>query len=740
MTDSGKICIDQVEAAGTAQPYDNYAGYLADQMARLDLLIQREVLAHRTTREQAESWMGFLAVSDGEVDELLRQPALHQVSQTTGSDERTVDREAEILNTRIQERVNASLRAGLPLPLLSLARAFRLMPVEIDALLACIGPELDKKYERLYGYLHDDMTRRRPSLGLILDLCHGDFADRMQMRSIFSPRAPLMKYQLLKPTEEAPGSSSFISRPVRLDERILAYILGEPGTDLEIEDLLEQETDGENPASKPQSNHDAVLTRLMTAVENCFKKEQIVQKPVFYLYGKPKAGKRAIALEITRRLGITLLSVDALELEGAPSGLKKSGFHLFREGLLNQRAVHIRNIDALMEGDRGRNKLKLLLAYIQDMGGITFFSGEKPWSWPVPEGRILFLPMELPHPGFEQQISIWRSALGKGEEFSDAEVAALASKYPSTPAQVHEALRVARNCALSRTGNPGITVDDIEFGHRTRSVPDLGPLAQRIEPRHSWDDLVLPTEQTARLRDVCSHITHRVAVYGSWGFGKKISLGKGLNVLFCGPPGTGKTMAAEILAHELRLGLYKIDLSQIVSKYIGETEKNLHQIFREAQASHAILFFDEADALLGKRSDVKDSHDRYANLEIAYLLQKMEEYEGITILATNLRQNMDEAFTRRIRFIIEFPFPEEDSRLRIWKGIWPKETPLAENVALPLLAKRFKLAGGNIRNVALASAFLASSDGCTVDMKHLLKATKQEFLKMGRLVDENEFA
>ena len=228
-------------------------------------------------------------------------------------------------------------------------------------------------------------------------------------------------------------------------------------------------------------------------------------------------------------------------------------------------------------------------------------------------------------------------------------------------------------------------------------------------------------------------------VYGQWGFDRKLSLGKGLNILFSGPSGTGKTMAAEIMAHELKLDIYKIDLSVIVSKYVGETEKNLSKIFQEAETSNAILFFDEADTLFGKRSEVRDSHDRYANIEIGYLLQKMEEYTGIVILASNLRKNIDEAFTRRMHFSVDFPFPDEGHRLKIWRTIFPSEAPLHEDIDFAFLAKRFKIAGGNIKNIALNGAFLAAENSKRIGMSHIIQATKREYQKMGKLCSPSDF-
>jgi SpoVK/Ycf46/Vps4 family AAA+-type ATPase len=246
------------------------------------------------------------------------------------------------------------------------------------------------------------------------------------------------------------------------------------------------------------------------------------------------------------------------------------------------------------------------------------------------------------------------------------------------------------------------------------------------------------------LQEIYEQVKHRSLVYEKWGFERKIALGKGLNVVFAGPSGTGKTMSAEIIASGLHMDLYKIDLSTVVSKYIGETEKNLERIFTEAGESNAILFFDEADSIFGKRSEVKDAHDRYANIETGYLLQKMEEYEGIVVLATNLRKNLDDAFVRRMHFIIEFPFPEEEDRFEIWRRVFPTTVPLSSSVDLHFMARQFKIAGGNIKNIALASAFLAASDNSSpaapiIEMAHLIRATRREFQKMGKLCTQTDF-
>jgi SpoVK/Ycf46/Vps4 family AAA+-type ATPase len=264
----------------------------------------------------------------------------------------------------------------------------------------------------------------------------------------------------------------------------------------------------------------------------------------------------------------------------------------------------------------------------------------------------------------------------------------------------------------------------------------LDDLAQRIESAATWDDLVLPPPQLQTLREIATHVRRRAKVYESWGFAAKCARGLGISALFAGASGTGKTMAAEVLANELRLDLYRIDLSQVVSKYIGETEKNLRRVFDAAEEGGAVLLFDEADALFGKRSEVKDSHDRYANIEVSYLLQRMEAYRGLAILTTNMKNALDQAFLRRIRFIVQFPFPDQAQRAEIWRRIFPPTTP-TDGLDVNKLA-RLNVAGGNIRNIALNAAFLAADEGASVRMVHLLRAARSEYAKLEKPLTEVE--
>jgi len=367
---------------------------------------------------------------------------------------------------------------------------------------------------------------------------------------------------------------------------------------------------------------------------------------------------------------------------------------------------------------------------------VTFLLGERPWSpagtLPSLEGFIE-IALESPESGSARRV--WEASLQGRPLDGEIDLGTLASRFRLTPGQIGDAAAFASSLARWRAPRDGrISADDLTAACRAQAGLKLSLLARKVEPCYGWNDIVLPPDQLDQLREIRDQAQHRHIVLGDWGFGRRLSLGKGLSALFSGPPGTGKSMAAEVIARELGLDLYKIDLSRVVSKYIGETEKNLDRVFAAAESSNAILFFDEADSLFGKRSEVRDSHDRYANVEVSYLLQKMEEYEGLAILASNLRQHLDQAFLRRLAFTVHFPFPDETSRLRIWQRSWPPETPVDADVDLDVLAREYRLAGGNIRNIVLAAAFLAAAESVSVKQSHLQHATRREYQKTGKTI------
>jgi hypothetical protein len=400
-----------------------------------------------------------------------------------------------------------------------------------------------------------------------------------------------------------------------------------------------------------------------------------------------------------------------------------------REALLRGAALLWEGFDLLLPDERRAVRDAVLRA--AEGHGVTFLAGEEAWEpADAPAGQAFYV-VRLERPAYPERVRLWRALLDGDGAVVDVE--ALANRFRFTGGQIRDAIATARSLARVRDPVEGlVSMEDLAAACRARSTPHLGALAEKVAIRHGWDDLVLPPDRTQQLREIVMAMRHRARVYHEWGFDGALSLGRGLNVLFTGPPGTGKTMAAGVIAGALGLDLYRIDLSMLVSKFIGETEKNLARVFAEAEAGNAILFFDEADALFGRRSEVRDSHDRYANLEVAYLLQRMDEYEGVVILATNFRKNMDEACARRMHHAVDFLLPGARERLRIWERVFPAATPRDPGLALDQLARRLEISGGSIRNIALSAAFLAADGDGVVRMEHLASAARRELQKLGK--------
>ena len=393
---------------------------------------------------------------------------------------------------------------------------------------------------------------------------------------------------------------------------------------------------------------------------------------------------------------------------------------------LENRPVIFEGLEDIEPGDRGR----LLRAIEQRPERTVIAAPTRTAALALGERTVLLV--EAAQPSFAERRQAWADLTGN-EESGD-----VAAKFRLSMTQIVEASEVARLSATAR-GAEAVTPEDMDAGARQASSSRLGELAARLPPGYRWEDLIVPERQRELLHSISAYLRHRDRVLSDWGYEKTVARTQGLKVLFAGESGTGKTMAAQVLAAELGLEIFRVDLATTVSKYIGETEKNLDRIFGAAEGSNAILFFDEADALFGKRSEVGDSHDRYANIEVAYLLQKMEGYPGAVILATNFRRNIDDAFVRRLDFAIDFPFPEPEDRLRIWDKVLPLEAPRAEDVDLAFLSEKFKLSGGAIRNCSLAAAFQAADDDSAISMRHLVRAVAQEYGKQGRLTLEADF-
>jgi hypothetical protein len=513
-----------------------------------------------------------------------------------------------------------------------------------------------------------------------------------------------------------PAGLALTSSPLRVDERILNFLKGLNALDDRLATLLDPAGPGTAPSLSPsqQAVVDAVLARLRQGGGEA-------GLPVVQLVGPDAGSKLAVAqqaaAELSRalyRVGVETLPVQGHELEGIARLWQ-------RESLLLPVALYVDAEGVEQLPAEATASFQRFLS--QDIGLVFVGVPEAPLRL-----RSASFSVEVAKPTPQEQRAAWATVLGLEEAESDVDRTAsmLAGQFDLNLGEIQE----SASLALSEPTSGQPFHDRLWARCRDLTRPRLDLLAQRLEPKATWDDLVLPEEPLALLRNIAGQVRHRHTVYEDWGFSRTMNRGFGISALFAGESGTGKTLAAEVIASDLRLNLYRIDLSGVVSKYIGETEKNLRKLFDAAEQGGAILLFDEADALFGKRSEVKDSHDRYANIEVNYLLQRMESYRGLAILATNLKGALDPAFLRRIRFVVSFPFPDAAARAEIWRRTFPAATPTTG--IDPQRLAQLTVVGGNIRNIAVNAAFMAAGAGEPVSMPHLLRAARMEFAKLER--------
>lgn len=698
--------------------YENNLEHLFDELRRIHLILSLSFKNWMAEQGEIKNDFQGLYVSDNEVNAILRTPFYEiRGDILTNSEFEAI----ENLAREIHEKEIESSNNGKELRLGILSRLFHLSPFEKDALLICLAPELDIRYEKIYSYLQNDVTKKRPTVELVFKLLGSSIKERFLAREYFSSNASLIKNRIVYLTGSgAEDHIPLISRSIKVDERIIDFLLGINKIDQRIQNFAS--------ISEPKRSFNDLIScedQKMMLMETVRRQSGLNKPLIFFFQGTYGTGKKMTAEAICKELKKPLLIVDSKVL--LKDDLLETLRIILREALLQNSCVYLDGIDALWKEKSTAFTPANLVRELDGFPDWVFLSGELPLE---PAGVLEthgFINISFPIPAFADRKKLWKSFLN-GE---NADIDALASKFKFSGGQIRDAIFTARNIASTKSV-PKLSLDEIYHGCKAQSNRNLSVFARKVEPHYTWDDIVLPDDIEKQLKEISSYIKYRGVVFTDWGFDKKFSIGKGLNALFTGPSGTGKTMSAEIIARDTGLDLYKIDLSNVVSKYIGETEKNLSNIFREADTSNAILFFDEADALFGKRSEVKDAHDRYANIEIGYLLQKMEEYEGVVILATNLGKNIDDAFLRRMQFMIEFPFPDEEQRKNIWTRIFPKSAPRAEDIDYDFFAERFKLAGGNIKNIALSSAFYAADECRDIGMHHIMRAAKREYLKIGK--------
>jgi ATPase family associated with various cellular activities (AAA) len=667
---------------------------LVDLLGRAQLVedrIRRLVASRRSGDPAPDDPFRGLYLSDEAVDALLRPAG--PVPPVDPWPRRALD-----------EAAGAAEAAGGELRLRRLAAAARLTALDVDLLVAALVPDLDPRFERLYGYLNDDVTRRRASVGLALELA-GALAGSASARARLLPGSPLVDAGLVR-VEDV--DRPFLTRALRVPDRVTGHLLGDDTPDPDLAPVL----------TTTNAYGGAAAERLGAALAAGVRLVHL--REVRGGSGRPLA---AAALRMAGRPALVLDLARMAALSDPAALVTLVG----RETLLTGSGLVAGPVDVLAGSAPEVVRALTVLPVPVLLVGTGVW--DPAWSDAVP------LSVDAPVLTPDDRAQLWRRELDGATR--DVDPGPVIAHFALGPDQVHRAVRAATTAAALHGGR--VTDDDLRRGARSQNAAGLDRLARRIEPQVSWPDLVLPPSVTAQLQELAARARHRDLVLTQWRMRRGGGRGHGITALFAGDSGTGKTMSAEVIAAELGLDLYTVDLAGVVDKYVGETEKNLERIFREAGEVNGVLLFDEADAVFGKRSEVRDAHDRYANIESAYLLQRMESFDGLAILATNLRANIDDAFTRRLDAIIDFPTPDEGLRRGLWERCLASPLPRGEDLDLDFCARSFELSGGNIRSVAVTAAYLAAAAGGPVGMVEIIAAVTQEYRKLGRLVLAREF-
>jgi hypothetical protein len=606
-----------------------------------------------------------------------------------------------------RERAELSLALSEQSTLATLASAFSLSIFERAVLLLCAGVELDSRFPGLCGAAQGNGARTYPTFSLAL----AALPDAHW--SALAPDSPLRRWHLIQLVD---SDEPLTATPLRIDERVLHFLTGVTCTDQRLRGIVE--TLGVPSDLAP--SYGAAARRVADFWTTTPRGGTL---PVIQLCGRSRIEEREIAAAACNLVGLRTAAICYPDIPLSAQEREKLARLWEREAILKGSALLLE----ADESDSAEHK-RAAVAFMECVHGamlVTAREGIRLSARPL-------LRIDVRPPTINERRALWEKSLGlPGPQF-DGELENVITHFDLGMAS----FRTVCADVLSSKGTDKLLGDRVWDSCREQARARLDVLAQRVEPVATWEDIVLPETPLRALREIALQVRHRSQVYHSWGFAAKTSRGLGISALFAGSSGTGKTMAAEVLATELRLDLFRIDLSQVVSKYIGETEKNLRRVFDTAEESGAILLFDEADALFGKRSEVKDSHDRYANIEVSYLLQRMEAYHGLAVLTTNLSKALDTAFLRRLRFVVQFPFPDLAQRAEIWRCIFPASTP-TENLDINRLA-RLNVTGGNIRNIALNAAFLAADAGEPVRMRHLLRAARNEYQKIEKPLTDAE--
>ena len=714
--------------ADQPKPYTNHLELLEDHLGRLERRLRALVVRRR--QEAA-------AIGGGA---MLSMPELSE------ADPDALEAEAAVAEDAIARRLAITGR-DVRLPIREIAERFELDGFERDVVLLALAPSLDLRFGRYFGLLRDNPFKAELDVDLALGLAGGGLADRVRNRRYFAADSRLVRHHVIAlDRHRVEMGDSFLSLSLRLPHRVLGWLLGEDNLDDALQGfvkLLEPDVSFDQVVLPPEVQGSILaMVRshpeyLKTLKETGLDKTISYGRGVVLLFvGAPGTGKTMCAKAVAQALGKRLLLVDPLQIFDMKRPVEDNLSDLFREARLQDAVVFFDECEGLFaHRATGNPQVSLILSAIEHYDGVVVLSTNLPQLLDESLDRRVLYRVVFEPPTTSLRRRIWEVHLPPGVRLApDVNLDELAKLFEFTGGYIKNAVLVAINRALLRPERPVVlSHEDLDVAARTQMRARLNEYAERHVTRLRLGDLILPEETASQVREILDAARSRSIVFQEWGFGDKLSKGKGLSALFDGDPGTGKTHCAEILAAELGLTLYRIQVGNVVSKYIGETEKNLQRIFKEADSGHCLLLFDEADSLFSQRTDVKTSNDKYSNMEINVLLELMERYEGLVVLTTNLKKGIDKAFERRLSYKIYFPFPEPEFRERIWQHLIPAKAPVAGDLDFRILARSFELSGGSIKNAIIRAAYRAAAARRPMTMGDFTEAAKQECQAAGKL-------
>ncbi|MCA9538392.1 MAG: AAA family ATPase [Myxococcales bacterium] len=617
-----------------------------------------------------------------------------------------------------------------------LRRCFGLDDRQLRLLLAAAGPLISVDLARLYSFAWADFSVKLPTVGFLAELLASPSESAQAWQEEFASDAPLVRYRLVELRDGSAwgAPSPLLHRGVVVPDGVLAFLRGDQRwRDSSLPSALQSAVAIDRPEAAASIDRLFLPARSRRDLEASLGRALVTGRPRLLLVGPDGVGRRTALAAYAARRGFGLLTVDLHRLSRAPDQFVSVLSEAGREALM-RRCVLVLEGDELFEMRELWERLLPGAAQLvnRHAGPVAITARTSLAALHRQIADLFDVIIPLPEP--VDQREVWRRALGERDPVDEALASPLGNRFNVSPGTIYASVEEARARRVLTGAQGPLSVDEVSRAVRHRLDHMLSQVAEPFTTSLGWEDVILPEDVRLVLDEIIAQARHREIVYDAWGFRRKMSYGRGLSCLFIGPPGTGKTMVTALIAQTLGRELYRVDLSRVISKWVGETEKNLARVFDEAEKAQVILLFDEADALFGSRTEVKGSNDRFANMEINYLLQRMESFDGMSLLTTNFAKSIDEAFKRRLKFRVDFPMPDAEQRAQLWSSMLPSTCATEGDLKFEYLGKRFKMAGGNIKNAVLRAAFFAADEKRPIDAGLLERAAIAEAREMGRLI------